>query len=168
MLKFHLLYHVINDLKQFRCLEILDPLPFERFHMPIKRAYRSTSHWQSSSVVETVGFMGTGRDKRLRRNEIIRNVELSSEAWKVFKFHIKETKCYLIPNAESTALIFCKRSRRSSLRWWSRCHRISIIDSISKLFHGCLICICKEALVVDEGLLQTYTLRFVCRNQAMG
>lgn len=43
ILKFHLLDHVVEDLKKFRSLDVLNSFPFECYNVHIKKANHDTS-----------------------------------------------------------------------------------------------------------------------------
>lgn len=103
-LKFHLVYHVFDDLGRFGRLEVVDESQFGRFIVYIKRAYRTISQRQSPSMPETVGDMDITIQEGLRRSVIMRNVELSLEAGK--RIHIELVGRYLVSFRERTTFMF--------------------------------------------------------------
>lgn len=58
-LKFHLLDHLVPDLKRYGSLDVLDGGPYEYFNTVVKLHYRLTSKRKSSALEETVQRMST-------------------------------------------------------------------------------------------------------------
>lgn len=63
-LKFHLLDHMVEDIRKFGTLSVLDGSPFEHFNVHIKQAYRKTSQRRSTRMMETVGVIERRYDGR--------------------------------------------------------------------------------------------------------
>lgn len=51
-IKFHVLHHGLDELKWFRCLEVLDAQPVERLSVHMNTVYITISHTQSLGMVE--------------------------------------------------------------------------------------------------------------------
>lgn len=66
-LKFHLLYHVLEDLEQLGYFGTFNAFLFEIFNGHVKHAYRTTSEMRKLGTVETVSVMDLRREENLRR-----------------------------------------------------------------------------------------------------
>lgn len=65
---------VLDDLEQFRGLQVLKALPFEMFNVHMKRACRTTYHFQSLDIVNIVGAMDSRSKEALKSTDGICNV----------------------------------------------------------------------------------------------
>ena len=63
-LKFHLLDHLVEDLRNFGSLDVLSASPYEYYNAVFKRHYRETSKRRATAMEETVNRLGTDDQHR--------------------------------------------------------------------------------------------------------
>lgn len=56
-LEYHLVDYMVEDLREFEKLSVLDSSLYECFSVQIKQAYRRTSKMRRSRMIETVNFL---------------------------------------------------------------------------------------------------------------
>lgn len=88
-LSLHVLDHLVDNLAQLKCLEVLDTSPFEGFSVHVERPYRITSERRDFDMVETVRVIDTTIEDSLRKSDGMPRKELYSETGKMHTNRVK-------------------------------------------------------------------------------
>lgn len=78
-LKLHLPYHLTGNPRRFGIMEMLDPSPFERYDVHVKRVYRHTSQRRFSSMAEMVRLINQNKNNSATASKFQATIEIDQK-----------------------------------------------------------------------------------------